>query len=301
MASEGPNALLYRAPGAGIAERSGELLVVGTDRAVRKLTGPSAELARAVLSFLTTPRTRAQLNSHLEALSGKPLEHAEVVADLLKLLLAAGVLRDAPAAAGTEKPRPTAKRGPRVVLGLTGAIGSAHAPAMISALLDRGCDLEIAATEAALTMVSQLALEALTHRRVHASLRGHEAANPVPHIQLAGWAEVVLVCPATATTLSRIARGDCSDVVSALALATRAPGLIAPSMNPAMLEAPAVQRNLEALRQDGFWIVDPAVAQEVAQAPEDRRLLWGGAPSPGTVLPLLDALLTLQRERPAPG
>jgi 3-polyprenyl-4-hydroxybenzoate decarboxylase len=301
MVSAASNDLLLRAPAAGIAERGGELIIAGADRSIRKLSGSSAELASAVLSFLVTPHSRAQLTAHLEELSGKPIEHPEVVADLLALLLSAGVLQDAAAPRGEQRSdRATAPR-TRVVLGLTGAIGVAHAPAMVAALLERGCDLEIAATEAALTLVSRMALEALTHRRVHGSLRGHDVAIPVPHIHLAAWAEVVLVCPATATTLARIAHGDSSDLVAALVIATRGPVLVVPSMNPTMLGAPAVRRNLETLRQDGIWVVDAAMGQEVAAAPSERQAIWGAAPAPATVLSILDALLALQRERPTSG
>jgi 3-polyprenyl-4-hydroxybenzoate decarboxylase len=302
MVPPATNPLLHRVPATGVAGRDGELLIVGADRSVRQLSGDSAQLARTVLSFLAAPHSRAEIAAHLERLSGKPLENPQVVEDLLKLLLSAGVLHEqAGQGAGVHQPAPRAgATGARVVLGLTGAIATAHAPTTVSLLLERGFDVEIAATRDALRMVSRLALEAITHRRVHTSLRGHDPSIPVPHIRLAEWAEAVLVYPATATTLARIAHGDCSELVAALVLSTRAPVLVVPSMNPAMLGAPAVQRNLETLRQDGIWIADPAIGLEVAQAPAHRQLLWGAAPPPGTVLPLLDALLTLQREKPAP-
>jgi phosphopantothenoylcysteine decarboxylase/phosphopantothenate--cysteine ligase len=182
-----------------------------------------------------------------------------------------------------------------LVLGLSGAIGSAYAPLTVGLLLEQRFDVEIVATKSALRMVSREVLEALTHRPVYSSLRSREVSVPAPHIYLAEWAEVVLVYPATATTLSRMARGDCSDIVAAVAISTKAPVVVVPSMNPAMYEAPAVQRNLELLRQDGVWVVHPTSGTEVAHAPTEREAVWGGAPNPQVVLRTLRAVLAGRR------
>jgi hypothetical protein len=294
--SSDPNRPLVRAPVARIADQGESLLLLGADQSSCLLTGTSAELARAVLAFLVVPRSRAELTAHLEQLSGAPLEHPSVVEDLLTLLLAAGALQDAsPATAEEPGPRSTGHR-TRIVLGITGAIETAHAPMIVGALLEQGFDVEVAATKAALGLVSRRALEALSHRRVSSSVRGKDPSVPVPHIHLAEWAEVVLVYPATATTLSRIAGGDCSDLVAAVAISTRAPVLIAPSMNPAMYDAPAVQRNLDLLRRDGFWLIHPAAGVEVAQDPSARRFLWGAAPPPEAVIQILKGALKLSRD-----
>jgi len=113
----------------------------------------------------------------------------------------------------------------------------------------------------------------------------------VPHVELAAWADVVIVWPASATTIARIATGDCSELVSAVAITTRAPVLIAPSMNEAMLEAPAVARNLETLRADRFHLTVSALAHEVAEAPSERRAHRGGAPDAATLTELALALV----------
>ncbi len=287
--------MLIRSPLAKVAEREGSLVVVGGDQRTLYLTGDSAGLARAILGFLTLPRSRIELTAHLEALSGGPLEHPEVIDELLSRLFAAGALRDAPPVKPDESPSPVEPR-TRMVLGLSGAIGASNAPAVVGMLLQQGFDLEIVATKAALHMVSRAVLEALTHRPVHASLRGRDPSMPAPHIHLAEWAEVMLVNPATATTLSRIARGDCSDVLSAVAISTRAPVLIVPSMNGAMYEAPSVRRNLDLLREDGFWLVHPATGIEVAHAPSDRQPVWGAAPPPHAVLQILRAVMALPKD-----
>jgi hypothetical protein len=295
MAAPASNRLLILVPTAAIAERRGEILVTGADRSVRQFSGTSADLTRAVLSFLGSPRSRTDLEAHLVQLSGQPLEHPQVVDDLLKALLSAGVLQETAGPPGESRIAPPARSPARVVLGISGAIAAAHTPLMTGALLEHGYDVAVAATRTALTFVSRTALEALTHRPVYASLRSRDPTVPVPHLHLAEWAEVVVVCPATATTLSRIASGDCSDIVSAVVISTRAPVLIAPSMNPAMYGAPAVQRNLAVLRQDGLWLVDPAPGVEVALAPLARQPLLGAAPPPAALLPLVSALLALPR------
>jgi SAM-dependent methyltransferase len=111
------------------------------------------------------------------------------------------------------------------------------------------------------------------------------------------------VYPASATTIARIANGDFFDLVSAIALTTRGAVAIAPSMNVDMLESPAVQRNLDKLRSDGFVIVHGVPSQEVADAPAARTSIGGSAPAATEVAWLVDALrhasVLRPREQPA--
>ena len=103
----------------------------------------------------------------------------------------------------------------------------------------------------------------------------------MPHVALAEWADLVVVYPASATTIARLAHGDFSDVVAAVALTTRAPVVIVPSMNAEMLEAPAVQRNLDVLRGDGVAIVHGVPGEEAADAPAVRSAVaaWRRLPA----------------------
>jgi phosphopantothenoylcysteine decarboxylase/phosphopantothenate--cysteine ligase len=163
-------------------------------------------------------------------------------------------------------------------------------------LLERGYDLRIMMTRTARRFVRTEALEALTHRKVYRGLWDRDAECPVPHINLAEWAGAVLIYPATATTVSRIARGDCSDLVAAVALATAAPVLLATSMNAGLSTSPPVRRNLEQLRSDGFAFVEPALGMALASQPERRNPILGPAPPPRVVADLLELML---RERDA--
>lgn len=140
-------------------------------------------------------------------------------------------------------------------------------------------------------MVSRTALEALTHHAAWTGMWQRDARAPVPHVSLAEWAELVVVCPASATTVSRIATGDCSDLVAAIVAATRAPVVVVPSMNDAMYGSPAVRANLQTLRDHGRHVVHPALGLEVAHAPHVRTAMLGPAPPAGAVVDIVRHLL----------
>jgi SAM-dependent methyltransferase/3-polyprenyl-4-hydroxybenzoate decarboxylase len=283
------NARWIRSQRAAVAEVGGDLLLVGRDGSVRKLTGDSAELAREVLAFFAKQHDEAELVAHVEALAGPLGERTQVVRDLVALLRDAGALDEARDAAPVT--------GNNVVVCVSGAIAASHAPLLVSALQRRGHTVEVALTETAQRFVAIDTLAALLQREVHASMWPRAAHVPVPHVALARWAELVIVYPASATTLARIARGDFSDLVSAIALTTRAPVLLAPSMNIDMLESPAVQRNLDQLKDDGFTIVHGVPSHEVADAPSNRAAIGGAAPAAVEVAALVDTLRTARALR----
>ena len=159
------------------------------------------------------------------------------------------------------------------------------------ALQRRGFAVEVAMSRASRRFVAPAALAAIAQREVHRSLWPATPLAPVPHVALAAWADLVVIYPASATTIARIAHGEFSDLVAAVALTTRAPVLAAPSMNPAMAEAPAAARNLDQLRADGIALFAPVPAIEVADAPEARAPVGGGCPPPGEVAATIDALV----------
>jgi 3-polyprenyl-4-hydroxybenzoate decarboxylase len=274
---------LVRSQRAAVVELGGDVLLVGRDGAVRRIEGESAELARVVLAYVAHPRSEAELIAHVESLAGRiDDERKQVLRQLAALLVETGAItREAPAARVT---------GVNVVVAASGAIAVTAVPALVSALQRRGHAVEVALTPTATRFVAVEALAAILHREPHTSLSPRVAHLPVPHVTLAEWAELVLVYPASATTIARISRGDFSDLVSAIALTTRAPVVIAPSMNAAMLEAPAVQDNLARLRDHGHAIVACVPSEEVAEAPATRTPLAGAAPSPGELVTTLEAL-----------
>lgn len=263
-----------------IVDHGSSTTVIGASCA-RRFDGDSAALLRAVLELHSEPLSEPQLFDALAERAGVSREQlpAGAITELVALLEGDGVL----VAASAAPPIPLLG-GRRVVLAISGAIAAVDAPAVIRGLQAAGCEVRAALTRAATKLVSRRALEALTHHPVWAGVWRGDAATPVPHVSLAEWAELVLVCPASATTLSRIARGDCGDLVAATVAATRAPVVIAPSMNDAMYRSPAIQANLEALRAHGRYVVHPAIGVEVAHAPHARRAMLGPAPPPQVIV-----------------
>lgn len=252
---------------ARIVEKDGALYLLAPGK-IHKLEGDSAELIRALLGFLVAPRSREEILSYIDALSGG-LDNPQVVDDALSLLSSAGAIAE---------PRAPKAASGRIVLGISGAIAAANAPELASRLMQAGFEVRVALTRDARRFVSPFALEAITQQPVHKTMFHRE----VPHIVLAEWAQLVLLCPASATTISRIAAGDCSDLVSSIAIASRAPKLLVPSMNAAMLSAPPVQRNLSLLKNDGFWITPSGGAREVATGAQ----VAGGMPSHDAIVDL---------------
>ena len=273
-----------RAATVRIVDHGESTTLIGRRGALR-FDGDSAALLRAVLEIHGRPVTRDQLFAQLGERSGGPVPE-QPVDDLLAILEREGVL-----VAEVTAITPPLAAPRRVVLAISGAVAAVDAPALVRGLLATGCEVRVALTKTAQRFVSVAALEALTHRAVWRGIWQRDERAPVPHVNLAEWAELVVVGPASATTLARIANGDCSDLVSAIATATRAPVVVAPSMNDAMHESPAVQQNLATLRAHGRWLVHPCLGLEVAHRPERRRPMFGPAAPPHAMLDIVRHLL----------
>ena len=147
--------------------------------------------------------------------------------------------------------------GRRIVLGVSGGIAAYKAAALASRLVQRGAEVEVILTEDAQRFIGAATFAALVRRPVHTSL--WERVEDIPHIRLAREAEVLAIVPATANTIAQLAAGLAHDLLGNVALATRAPLMIAPAMNSVMLEHDATQANLATLRARGVTIVAPGV------------------------------------------
>ncbi len=295
--------LLRRAAVVRIYDVRDRLVVLGGPAGGHVLHGDSAALARAVLERLCRPCSRAALVHHLGELAGAPLDGLAVVDELLALLLGTGVIERV---AGSGAMVADHGPGARVLVGICGAVAAMHAPAFVQALLDRGYVVRAMATREALRFVRTEGIEALTHMPVVTDMwpaaADREPAPVVPHLHLAQWPDAVVVWPASATTIGRIAAGDYGSIVAAVAGCTHAPVMLAPSMNPAMLDAAAVRRNLAQLVDDGYHVAHPTAAIELADAPDQRHAMIGGAPPPAVMLALLESMLREHpRSRPSDG
>jgi len=147
--------------------------------------------------------------------------------------------------------------GRRVLLGVTGGIAAYKAAALASRLVQAGAVLDVVMTADAQRFVGAATFAALARRPVHTSL--WERVEDIPHIALARESEVVAIVPATANTIAKLALGLADDLLTNVALATRAPLVIAPAMNTAMLEHEATRAHVAALRARGAIVVDPEV------------------------------------------
>lgn len=253
------------------------LWLLGAHQEACLLEGDSAELVRVVLAFASAPVTREAILAHTAERAGG-MDHAATVEQAVELLVRLGALVEVGEPVG--EPRPAAEsasvRG-RIVVGVTGGIAALHAPLLVERLLAASHEVRVVMTRSARRFVTTRSFEALTHRPVVTSIWGGEPDTPAPHVDLAHWADLVVIHPLTATTLARLAVGDCSDSVAATATATRAPVLVVPSMNATMLAAPAVQHNLEQIRERGFFVAHPGAGIEVADLPAERPRRFGGA------------------------
>jgi phosphopantothenoylcysteine decarboxylase/phosphopantothenate--cysteine ligase len=147
--------------------------------------------------------------------------------------------------------------GRRILLGVTGGIAAYKAAALASRLVQRGALLEVVMTEDAQRFVGAATFAALARRPVHTSL--WERVDEIPHIRLARESELLVIVPATANTIAKLALGLADDLLTNVALATRAPLVLAPAMNSAMLAHPATAAHLATLRARGVHIVEPGV------------------------------------------
>ncbi len=144
-----------------------------------------------------------------------------------------------------------------IVLGVTGGIAAYKAADLASKLVQAGATVDVVMTEAATRFVGPLTFQALTGRPVHIDPFRLLERTEMPHLSLAQRAHLLVIAPATANTLAKLAHGLADNLLCAVALATRAPLVLAPAMDTDMWEHPATRENLEVLRRRGAWIVGP--------------------------------------------
>jgi phosphopantothenoylcysteine decarboxylase/phosphopantothenate--cysteine ligase len=145
-----------------------------------------------------------------------------------------------------------------LLLGLTGGVAAYKAAELARLLINDGTDVQAVMTESAQRFVGTATLQALTGKPVFTDLWDASITNSMAHINLSRNVDVILIAPASADFIAKLANGLADDLLSTLCLARDCPLLIAPSMNRQMWESPATQRNLVTLRRDGATIFGPA-------------------------------------------
>lgn len=147
----------------------------------------------------------------------------------------------------------------RILLGVSGGIAAYKSADLVRRLREAGALVRVVMTAGATQFITPLTLQALSGQPVRSAVFDADAEAAMGHIELARWADAVLIAPASANTLARLAQGLADDLLSTLCLATRAPLLVAPAMNQVMWEHPATQANLATLAGRGVQICGPGI------------------------------------------
>jgi phosphopantothenoylcysteine decarboxylase/phosphopantothenate--cysteine ligase len=164
-------------------------------------------------------------------------------------------------------------KGKRILLGVTGGIAAYKSADLVRRLREQGAEVQVVMTAGAREFVTPTTFQALSGRAVRSDLwdPAHEAA--MGHIELARWADLLLVAPATADFLARLAHGLADDLLSTLALATTAPIVVAPAMNQQMWSNAATQANVALLQQRGVRLLGPATGAQACGETGPGRML----------------------------
>lgn len=163
--------------------------------------------------------------------------------------------------------------GKRIVIGITGGIAAYKVPELVRRLKERGADVRVIMTASAQEFITPLTLQAVSGEPVSEALLDPAAEAGMGHIELAKWADLLLIAPASANTLARLAAGLADDLLTTVALATPAPLAVAPAMNQQMYRHPATQANLATLQSRGACIWGPAKGEQACGDVGPGRML----------------------------
>ena len=150
----------------------------------------------------------------------------------------------------------------RILLGITGGIAAYKCAELTRLLIKAGAEVRVGMTRAATEFITPLTMQALSGKRVHLDLLDSDAEAAMGHIELARWADLVLIAPATADFIARITQGQADDILSTMVLATSAKIAIAPAMNQAMWADDSTMTNLNVLVDRGYHIFGPAKGEQ---------------------------------------
>jgi phosphopantothenoylcysteine decarboxylase / phosphopantothenate---cysteine ligase len=164
-------------------------------------------------------------------------------------------------------------QGKRIVLGVTGGIAAYKSPDLVRRLRERGAEVQVVMTAAAREFVTATTFQAVSGRSVRTDLWDAAAEAAMGHIELARWADAVLIAPASADFLARLASGMANDLLATLCLATQAPIAVAPAMNHIMWANPATAANIATLSQRGVQVWGPAAGDQACGEVGPGRML----------------------------
>lgn len=163
--------------------------------------------------------------------------------------------------------------GKRILLGLTGGVAAYKAAELCRLFVKAGADVQVVMTESATRFIAPLTLQALSGKPVYLDMWDARVANNMAHIELSRDRDLILVAPATANFMAKLAHGFADDLLSTLCLAREVPLYIAPAMNRQMWENPATQRNAVQLRADGIHLLGPDAGEQACGETGMGRML----------------------------
>ena len=164
-------------------------------------------------------------------------------------------------------------QGKRVLLGVTGGIAAYKSPDLVRRLRELGAEVQVVLTAGAREFVTPMTFQAVSGREVRSDLWDPEAEKAMSHIELARWADFVIIAPATADFLARLATGQADDLLTTLCLATDAPIALAPAMNRLMWSNPATQANVATLESRGIHVWGPGEGDQACGEVGAGRML----------------------------
>ena len=160
----------------------------------------------------------------------------------------------------------------RIILGVSGSIAAYKSPDIVRRLQDLGAEVRVILTSGGREFVSERSLQTVSKNKVHDNLWDSEAELSMGHIELAKWADVVIIAPASANTIAKLCHGKADDLLSTVILATSASVMVAPSMNQQMYASLAMKDNLELLQKRGVRIIDPGFGEQACGDIGEGRL-----------------------------
>jgi phosphopantothenoylcysteine decarboxylase/phosphopantothenate--cysteine ligase len=163
--------------------------------------------------------------------------------------------------------------GKKILLGITGGIAAYKSAVLCRDLIRSGAEVRVVMTEAATRFITPLTLQALSGHPVHSDLFAAEAEHGMGHIELARWADRILIAPASAQTISKLAHGEADNLLTTTVLASGVPLLIAPAMNNAMWRDAATQGNIDLLLARGVTVLGPSSGDQACGETGPGRML----------------------------
>jgi phosphopantothenoylcysteine decarboxylase/phosphopantothenate--cysteine ligase len=164
-------------------------------------------------------------------------------------------------------------KGKRILLGITGGIAAYKAAVLLRLLRLHDADVRVVMTRNACEFITPLTMQALSGKPVHTELLDLETESAMGHIDLARWADLILIAPASANFIARYSHGFAEDLLSTLCLATTAPVFVAPAMNQQMWLNPATGENLEKIKSRGITVLGPAAGEQACGENGPGRML----------------------------